>query len=68
MFLPIEIFRSGKKGVKGGGGIILQKNFLLKILFDKSEIQIIIESLGMVVEKQKAKNLKEKIERMVNGD
>ena len=36
MFLPIEIFRSGKKGVKGGGGIILQKNFLLKILFDKS--------------------------------
>ncbi len=43
MFLPIDIFRSGKKGVKGGGGIILHRNFLLKILFEKGEIQIIIK-------------------------
>ena len=68
MFLPIDIFRSGKKGVKGGGGIVLHRNFLLKILFEKVEIQIIIEGLGLVSEKTKAQNLKDKIERMLKGD
>ena len=64
MFLPLDIYRSGKAGVQGGGGIILQKNFLLNILFTKGEIDIILQKLEGEFENPRSKKLKEKIESM----
>ena len=68
MFLPIDIYRSGKIGVQGGGGVVLQKNFLLKILFEKGEIEVMLQSLDYNIENVKAKNVKEKIERMLGSE
>ena len=65
IFLPIEIYKGSQKGVRGGGGIVLQKNFLLKVLFNKSEIEIILQSLERNFESEKPKKIKEKIERML---
>ena len=67
ILLPIEIYRSGRKGQQGGGGIRLQKNFLLKILFEKSEIEIILQSLDFNIQNVTAQKLKEKIERMLGS-
>ena len=67
ILLPIEIYRSGKQGQQGGGGIRLQKNFLLKSLFEKAEIELILRSLENVLESDRAEKLKVKIERMLGS-
>lgn len=63
ILLPIETYRGGGKGQQGGGGIRLQKNYLLKALFKTSEIELLLQGLEMFGS-QKAKELKEKILRM----
>ena len=67
VFLPIEMFRSGKEGEKGGGGVVLQKNYLINVLFKNWEIKLILNSLEELKEDTKAKELKNKIERLLGG-
>ena len=63
ILLLIEMYRGGMKGQQGGGGIRLQKNFLLKALFKTSEIELLLQGLEMLGS-QKSKELEEKILRM----
>ena len=65
ILLPIEIYKGSKNGKRGGGGVYLQKNFLLKILFEKSEIELILQGLERIPETAKSQRLKEKIECML---
>lgn len=67
IYLPIEIYKGSRKGIRGGGGVILQKNFLLKILFEKGEIEVLLRSLDCNIENVKAQRVKEKIERMLGN-
>ncbi|MBQ8658929.1 MAG: hypothetical protein IJ506_07310 [Clostridia bacterium] len=45
----------------------MQKNFLLKILFEKGEIEVLLRSLDCNIENVKAQRVKEKIERMLGN-
>lgn len=67
IYLPIEIYKGSRKGVQGGGGVYLEKNFLLKLLFEKAEIELLLRSLENILESDKAQKLKEKIERMLGS-
>ena len=54
--------------MQGGGGVILQRNFLLKILFAPKEIKLILQSLELNSENEQSKRLKDKLERMLGNE
>jgi len=68
IFLPIEIYRGSKTGEQGGGGVVLQKNYLFNILFHNWEIKLLIKGLEVIDDDLRAKELKEKLERLLGDD
>jgi predicted DNA-binding transcriptional regulator YafY len=67
IYLPIEIHRGSRNGMQGGGGVILHRNFLLKILFAK-EIKLILHSLELNSGNEQSIRLKDKLERMLGNE
>lgn len=68
IYLPIEIHRGSRNGRQGGGGVILQRNFLLKILFAPKEIKLILHSLELNSGNEQSTRLKDKLERMLGNE
>lgn len=67
IYLPIEVYKGSRNGARGGGGVVLQRNFLLKRIFEKGEIDVILQSLDCNIGNIKAQKVKEKIERMLGN-